>query len=90
MTMFVVKRPVPGTTPEGRPRAVLRVTPRPAEMRSEVHDVRRVRSFSLPESEQTHCHSEAADLAAVKDLNERAQVPFLESSEVVEMTPDSV
>ena len=90
MTMFVVKRTLPGITPDGVHGAGVRVKSCAAEMRSEGHDVRWVRSFFLPESEQTHCYFEAADLSAVKDLNERAQVPFLEISEVVEMTPDSV
>ena len=55
MTMFVVKRTLPGITPDGVHGAGVRVKSCAAEMRSEGLDVRWVRSFFLPESEQPHC-----------------------------------
>ncbi len=90
MPMFVVKRQLPGITPDGLQGAGIRVKSCAAEMQSEGSDVRWVRSFFLPEAEQTHCYFEGPDAAAIQDLNDRAQIPYLEISEVHEMTPESV
>ncbi|HUP51830.1 MAG TPA: nickel-binding protein [Longimicrobiales bacterium] len=90
MPMFVVKRQLPGITPDGVHGAGIRVKSCVAEMRGEGHEVQWLRSFFLPGEEQTHCYFSAPTAAAVRDLNERAQIPFLEITEVVEMTPDSV
>ena len=90
MPMFVVKRQLPGITADGVHGAGVRVKSCVAEMQGEGQEVQWLRSFYLPEAEQTHCYFEAHSAEAVRDLNERAQIPFLEISEVVEMTPDSV
>jgi len=59
-------------------------------MQGEGCDVHWIRSFYLPDAEQTHCYFEGPSLEAIQDLNERARIPFIEIAEVMEMTPDSV
>lgn len=59
-------------------------------MCSEGTEVRWVQSFFLPEVEQTHRCFEANDEGTIKDLNDRAQIPFESINEVMEMTPDVV
>lgn len=90
MSMFVVKRDLPGVTPEVLQSAGLRAKSCCTEMTQEGHPVRWIRSFFLPETAQTHCYFEAASRQAVEEANQRARIPFVEIREVVEMTPDSV
>ena len=90
MPTFVVKRDLPGITPEQLQGAGVRAKSCASEMQGEGKDVQWLRSFYLPESEQTHCYFEGPNAESIKALNERAQIPFLEISEVMEMTPDSV
>ena len=90
MSMFVVKRELPGIDRDGVHGAGIRVKSCAGEMREEGSEVHWLRSFFLPDAEQTHCYFEGPDEAAIRELNERAQVPFIEISPVLEMTPDSV
>lgn len=59
-------------------------------MRQEGHEVPWIRSFYLPQSEQTHCYFEGPSMETIRELNDRAQIPFVEIAEVLELTPDSV
>ena len=90
MPCFVVKRDLPGVTPEALQSAGMRAKTCCAEMTKEGHSVRWIRSFYLPETAQTHCYFEAATKEAVEEANQRARIPFTEISSVVEMTPDSI
>jgi hypothetical protein len=90
MATFVAIRNLPGITPDALMGAGARVKSCVAGMQGEGTDVRWIRSFFLPEKSQTHCYFEAPDLASVRELNERAQIPFVEIVEVAEMTPASV
>jgi hypothetical protein len=90
MPIFVVKRDLPGVTPEALQSAGLRAKSCCSEMTSEGKPVRWVRSFFLPEIAQTHCYFEAPSRAAVEEANERARIPFTQIVEVVEMTPEMV
>ena len=90
MPTFMVKRSLPGITPDGLQGAGVRVKSCAAEMQLEGAKVRWVRSFFLPEVEQTCCYFEGPDVKSIVDLNERAQLPFIEVVEVQEMTPESV
>jgi len=90
MSMFVVKRDLPGVTPDVLHSAGLRAKSCCTEMTQEGRPVRWIRSFFLPETGQTHCYFEAASRQAVEEANQRARIPFVEIREVVEMTPDSV
>jgi hypothetical protein len=90
MSYFVVKRELPGVTPEALQSAGLRAKSCCAEMTREGQPVRWVRSFYLPQSSQTHCYFEAASRLAVEEANKRARIPFTEIAEVIEMTPEMV
>jgi hypothetical protein len=90
MSVYVVKRDLPGITPERLVGAGARAKTCAAEMTEEGTPVRWIRSFFIPETEQTHCYFEAPSADAVREVNERANVPFKSVHEVQEMTPDSV
>lgn len=90
MPVYVVKRTLPGITPEALMSAGVRAKTCCAEMTQEGESVRWIRSFFLPESSQTHCYFDAASKQAVEEANQRARIPFVEIAEVVEMTPESV
>lgn len=47
-------------------------------------------SFFLSEVGQTHNCFQANNEGIIKDLNDRAQIPFKSIIEVMEMTPDIV
>ena len=90
MAMFVVKRDLPGITPEALQSAGLRAKTCCAQMSAEGESVRWIRSFFLPVTEQTHCYFDAASKEAVEEANTRARIPFTEIVEVVELTPEAV
>ena len=90
MTTFVVKRDLPGITPDALQSAGIRAKTCCAEMTNEGQPVRWIRSFFLPETAQTHCYFESASQEAVEEANKRAGIPFSQIQAVVEMTPDSV
>ena len=90
MSLFVVKRDLPGIRPEALLSAGMRAKTCCSEMTSEGQPVRWVRSFFLPESAQTHCYFEAPSKSAVEEANTRARIPFTLIAEVVEMTPDAI
>ena len=90
MPYFVVKRDLPGITLEALQSAGLRAKSCCAEMTGEGQPVRWVRSFYLPETSQTHCYFEAQSRPAVEEANQRANIPFTQIVEVVEMTPEMV
>jgi hypothetical protein len=90
MAYFVVRRDLPGITPEMLQSAGVRAKSCCAQMTKEGEAVRWIRSFFLPETAQTHCYFEAGNKAAVEEANNRARIPFTSIVEVVEMTPESV
>lgn len=90
MSCFVVKRDLPGITPEALQSAGMRAKTCCAEMTKEGQPVRWIRSFYLPETAQTHCYFEATTKELVEEANKRARIPFSQITPVVEMTPDSI
>ena len=90
MPLFVVKRTLPGITPDALMSAGARAKTCCAEMTQEGENVKWVRSFFLPATEQTHCYFDAASKDAVVEANQRARLPFDEIVEVVELTPEVV
>ncbi len=81
MPTFVAIRSLPGITPDALAGA---------GMQSEGTEVTWLRSFFLPASSQTHCYFEGPSLDAVRELNERAGLPYEQLLEVAEMTPAQV
>ena len=90
MACYVAIRHLPGITPDGLTGAGIRAKSCAAEMNQEGTPVRWIRSFYIPETEQTHCYFEADNADAVKEVNERANIPFSEIHEVQEMVPDAI
>ncbi len=90
MPKFVVQRDLPGITPEALAGAGLRAKTCCAEMTSEGQQVSWLRSFYLPETEQTHCYFEGPSKEAIEEVNKRAQIPYTQVMEVQEMTPAGV
>jgi Protein of unknown function (DUF4242) len=90
MSLFMVKRTLPGITPEALQSAGLRAKTCCQQMSAEGENVRWVRSFFVPATEQTNCYFDAASKEAVEEANKRARIPFTEIVEVMEMTPDAV
>ena len=90
MGCYVVIRHLPGITPEGLTGAGLRAKSCATEMTEEGTPIQWLRSFFIPETEQTHCYFEAPSPDAVKEVNERANIPFSEIHEVQELVPDAV
>ena len=90
MPYFVVQRKLPGVSPEELAGAGLRAKTCCAEMTEEGTAVRWIRSFFLPETEETHCYFEGPSVNAIKEANERANIPFNAIREVVELSPDSI
>jgi hypothetical protein len=90
MSTFVAIRSLPGITPDALAGAGARVKSCAAGMQSEGTEVRWLRSFFLPATSQTHCYFEGPGIAAVRELNERAGLPFEQLVEVAEMTPAQV
>jgi hypothetical protein len=90
MASYVVKRHLPGITLEALTGAGLRAKSCAAEMTEEGTPVRWLRSFFIPETEETHCYFEASSSDAVKEVNERANIPFSKIHEVQELIPEAV
>jgi hypothetical protein len=90
MPTFVVKRTLPGITPEKLLSAGVRAKTCCAGMTREGESVRWIRSFFLPDLSQTHCYFDACSKQAVEEVNHRAKIPFTEVTEVIEMTPESL
>ena len=90
MALFVVKRDLPGITPELLQSAGIRAKTCCSEITDEGQPVRWVRSFFLPETAQTHCYFEGPSASVIEEANQRARIPFTQILEVVEMTPEMV
>jgi hypothetical protein len=90
MSCFVVTRHLPGITPEALTSAGIKAKSCAAEMTDEGIPIRWLRSFFIPKTEQTHCYFEAPSPDAVKEVNERANIPFSEIYEVQELVPEAV
>lgn len=90
MAVYVVKRDLPGITPEALQSAGMRAKTCCSEMTQEGEPVRWIRSFFLPETAETHCYFEAPSKSAVEEVNNRARIPFTQITEAMEMTPEMV
>ena len=90
MANFVVTRHLPGITPDALAGAGIRAKSCASEMTDEGTPVKWVRSFFIPQTEQTHCYFEADSAEAVKEVNERANIPFVDIYEVQELSPEVI
>jgi hypothetical protein len=90
MACYVVARHLPGITPDALTIAGLRAESCAAEMTDEGTPIKWLRSFFIPKTEKTHCHFDAPSADAVKEVNERANIPFSEIHEAQELVPEDV
>lgn len=90
MTQFLVERELPGITPDQLRAAGVRAKTCCDEMTDEGSEVTWIRSFFLPEREKTFCVFEASDRALVAEANRRANIPFVEIHDAMEMRPEAV
>lgn len=90
MAYFVVHRSLPGIDQDQLASAGLRAKSCCSEMTHEGKEVRWIRSYFLPKTEQTQCYFEAPNVELVREANERAQIPFQEIHEAEEMSPEMV
>lgn len=90
MACQVAIRHLPGITPDAFTGAGIRAKSCASEMTDEGTPVKWLRSFFIPKTEQTHCYFEAASADAVKEVNERANIPFIEIHEVMELVAEAV
>lgn len=90
MPQFIVKRQLPGVTEDQLQAAGIRAKTCCEEMAGEGEQIRWHRSFFLPNSEQTMCVFEAPNKDLVEEANRRAQIPFEEIVEAMEMRPEDL
>ena len=90
MGCYVVIRHLPGITPEALTGAGLRAKTCAKEMTEEGTPIKWLRSFLIPDTEHTHCYFEAPNADAVKEVNERANIPFSMIYTVQELVPEAV
>lgn len=90
MPRFMVERHLPGITKDDLKAAGVRAKTCCEEMESEGTDVRWVRSFFVPEEEKTFCVFDGPDRGTIEEANRRAQIPFEEIRQAMEMTPDTI
>ena len=90
MACYVVTRHLPGITPDALTSAGLRAKSCAAEMTDEGIPIKWLRSFFIPKTEQTHCYFDAPSTDAVIEVNERANIPFIEINEAQELVPEKL
>ena len=90
MGCYVVIRHLPGITSEALAGAGLRAKSCAAEMTEEGTPIQWLRSYFIPETEQTHCYFDAPNFEAVKEINERANIYFSKIHEAQELLPEAV
>ena len=87
MTTFAVKRSLPGITMEqlgGAQKAAIETS---ESMTDEGTAVKYIRSNFYPGDSSCTCLFEADSEDAVKEVNERASIPYDEISEVLDLVP---
>lgn len=76
MAQYLVERYLPGITPEALKDAATRAKLTTTEMTKEGPPVRYRRSTYVPGEEKCFCLFDAPSAEAVREANDRAQIPF--------------
>ena len=87
MTTFAVKRSLPGITMEQLSGAQKAAIATGEEMTEAGTAVKYIRSNFYPGDSSCTCLFEADSKEAVKELNEKASIPFDEITEVLDLVP---
>lgn len=76
MPKYMVERHLPGITPEQLQAAAARAKSTTAEMSRQGTPVRYMRSTFVPGEDKCFCLFEGPSAEAVKEANEKAEIPF--------------
>ena len=87
MTTFAVKRSLPGITMEQLGDAQKAAIETSEKMTEEGTAVKYIRSNFFPGDSSCTCLFEADSKEAVKEVNEKASIPFDEITEVLDLVP---
>jgi len=87
MTTFAVKRSLPGITMEQLGAAQKAAIETSNQLTEEGTEVKYIRSNFYPGNSSCTCLFEAIDEEAVRAVNEKAEIPFDEITEVVDLVP---
>ena len=87
MAVYMVERSLPGITMEQLGAAQKAAIETSQQSTNEGTLVRYIRSTYVPEEARCMCLFEANDPDAVKQVNERAQIPFTRIVEAMDLTP---
>jgi hypothetical protein len=72
----MVERHLPDFPPEQLPAAAAAAKAKSAELSSEGHDVRYIRSTYVPDGEKCYCLYEGQSADAVEEVQRRAELPY--------------
>jgi hypothetical protein len=87
MPVFAAERDLPGITLEQLANAQRAAIDTSERCTAEGKPVRYIRSMYIPGDARCTCLFEANDADAVRDVNERAHIPFTRIVEAMDLTP---
>ena len=87
MAVYMVERDLPGITNEQLAAAQKAAIETAQQVTGEGRDVRYIRSTFVPEESRCMCLFEAASPEVVKEVNDKAQIPFTRIVEALDLTP---
>lgn len=89
MAVYMVDRNLPGITMDQLAAAQQAAIDTSKALTSEGKPVRYIRSTFVPSEEHCMCLFEASTQQAVKDVNDRANIPYTRIIEAADLTPES-
>ena len=87
MAVYMVDRSLPGITMEQLAAAQKAAIETASAFTAEGKPVRYIRSTSVPSESRCMCLFEAGNPEAVKELNDRAKIPYTRVVEAADLTP---
>lgn len=90
MAKYLVERHLPGIKPDELAAAAARAKATTAEMSSAGTPVRYLRSTFVPGEEKCYCLFEGDSAEAVREANERANIPFERVTEAMHIASEDI
>jgi uncharacterized protein DUF4242 len=87
MAVYMVERTLPGVTNDQLAAAQKAAIATGEQMTSAGKPVRYIRSTFVPAQAECMCLFEASDAALVKELNDKAKLPYTRIVEALDLTP---
>jgi hypothetical protein len=87
MAVFMVDRDLPGITMDQLAAAQQAAVKTGQEFSSQGKNVRYLRSMYVPEEAHCMCLFEASNAELVREVNEKANIPFTRIVEALDLTP---